>query len=71
MVVLSFVQEAAMNKRTKTAASVVHKVPAPTRVIRVSEETWAARIAESSQKGEPRELAAYFDRALKVYTKAS
>jgi len=60
-----------MNKRTKPAALTVHKAPAPTRVIRVSEETWTAKIVESSQKGEPVELAAYYDRALRLYTKAS
>ena len=47
------------------------ETPSSTRVIRVSEETWAAKIVESSQKGEPRELAGYFDRALRLYSKAS
>ena len=60
-----------MNKRTKAAGESVRQTPDSTRVIRVSEETWAAKIVESSQKGEPKELSAYFDRALRLYTKAS
>jgi len=60
-----------MNKRTKAVGVSIRQAPASTRVIRVSQETWAARIVESSQKGEPKELAAFFDRALRLYTKAS
>lgn len=66
-------QEAPVKKRTMTISKprAIREPVASARVVRVSEETWTAKIVEASQRGKPMEVAAYFDRALRLYTKAS
>ncbi len=54
-----------MKKRAKAISKprAIREPQGATRVIRVSEEAWAAKCAASFQQDGPREISAYFDRA--------
>jgi hypothetical protein len=59
-----------MNKRTKARAGRVRKPAGSTRVVRISQEAWAAKCAVVARQGRPVEIAAYFDRALRLDSRA-
>ena len=54
-----------MKKRAKAIPkpSAIREPSGATRVIRISEEAWAAKCAANFQQDEPVEISAYFDRA--------
>jgi hypothetical protein len=45
--------------------------PSSARVIRIAEEAWAAKCGSLVKRGRPLEPEEFFDRALRLYTKAS
>jgi len=64
-----------MKRQTKKTSQSLPtaKAGGPVRVIRISEEAWAAKCVSVTREGRPVELAAFFDRALRLgpRTKAS
>jgi len=62
-----------MKKRTKEISKQRTTGKAPVRVIRISEEAWAAKCVSITREGRPLEAAEFFDRALRLgpRTKAS
>ena len=62
-----------MKKRTKETPKLRATAKAPVRVIRISEEEWAAKCVSVARESRPAEPAEFFDRALRLgpRTKAS
>jgi membrane-bound ClpP family serine protease len=58
-------QEGLVKKHRKAISKprAIREPSGSTRVIRISEEAWAAKCAETVARGKPVEIAAYFDRA--------
>jgi hypothetical protein len=54
-----------MKRRAKAISKprAIREPQGATRVIRISEEAWAAKCATTFQQGRPVEVSAYFDRA--------
>ena len=59
-----------MKKRMKEASKVRATAKAPVRVIRISEEAWAAKCVSVTRPGRPVEPAEFFDRALRLDPRA-
>jgi len=53
-----------MKKRTRETSKLRATAKAPVRVIRISEEEWAAKCASVAKEGRPTHPAEFFDRAL-------
>jgi len=59
-----------MKKRTKETSKQRATPRAPVRVIRISEEEWAAKCVSVRRNGRPVEAAEFFDRALRLGPRA-